>query len=100
MSRYKCISCKLILDAEFVTDCKCPECGKDVIEMCENDTGSCDHGVVGGIKVCEECGEFMCPICGAHDVSPISRVTGYYSPVDAWCTSKKQELIDRTRYSV
>lgn len=84
----------------FVENGKCPECGESVELACENDVPDCDHGVVGGIKICEICGKFVCPICGCHDVNPISRVTGYYSPIDAWCTGKKQELIDRTRYTV
>lgn len=94
---FKCEKCKLIF-----TDIKdkCPECDSVLIELCPNDTGTCNHGIVSGLKICELCGKFMCPICGSHDVSPISRVTGYYSPVEAWAAGKKQELIDRTRYDV
>ena len=97
---FKCQQCKLILkDTDLIEGC-CPECRQIVIEMCKNDTGSCDHGVVGGMKVCEICGEFMCPECNAHDVQVLSRVTGYYSPVEAWAAGKRQELKDRARYEV
>lgn len=68
--------------------------------MCENDSGVCNHSITDGISICSICGEFMCPICKSHDVSAVSRVTGYYSPVDAWCEGKKQELRDRHRYAV
>ena len=74
----KCDACKLIF--RDIVDA-CPECGSDVVEMCDLDTGSCDHGVVSGIKICEKCGEFICPECGSHDVQAISRITGYLSPV-------------------
>ena len=99
---FKCQQCKLILkDTDLVEGC-CPECKSVPVEMCENDTGSCNHGVVGGMKVCDKCGEFMCPECGAHDVQVISRVTGYYSPVGngSWNSAKVQELKDRNRYEV
>ena len=97
---FKCHDCKLILkESDLINGC-CPNCKQYPFEMCERDTGTCDHGVVPGIKVCELCGEFICPICGAHDVSPISRVTGYYSPVEAWAAGKQQELKDRNRYEV
>ncbi len=97
---FKCHNCKLILKDTDLVDGVCPECKQVVVAMCSKDTGSCNHGVVDGIKVCEECGEFVCPECNAHDVSPISRVTGYYSPVEAWAAGKQQELKDRTRYEV
>ncbi|MFA5760332.1 MAG: anaerobic ribonucleoside-triphosphate reductase [Dehalococcoidales bacterium] len=97
---YKCYKCKLIIDAIFVNDDLCPSCGEKIKVMCINDNGNCSHDVVGGLKICEICGAFVCPICGCHDVTPISRVTGYYSPINAWCTGKQQELKDRTRYVV
>lgn len=97
---FKCQNCKLILKDTDLIEGRCPECRQDVIEMCPNDTGSCSHGVVGGMKICELCGEFMCPICGAHDVEVLSRITGYYSPVSkgSWNSAKLEELKNRVRY--
>ena len=97
---YKCYSCKLDIPDEFVIENECPACGGICALACEKDVPGCNHGVVAGLKICDVCGAFVCPICGSHDVSPISRVTGYYSPVDAWCSAKQQELKDRTRYEV
>jgi len=68
--------------------------------MCENDVVGCECGVVPGLKVCEICGEFICPECGCHSVVPISRITGYFSPVSEWAAGKRSELIDRVRYTV
>jgi anaerobic ribonucleoside-triphosphate reductase len=42
----------------------------------------------------------VCPECGSHDVTQISRVTGYLQDVSGWNASKQQELKDRMRYSV
>lgn len=97
---FKCHNCKLILEESELEFGKCPICKGNTIAMCENDNGSCSHGIVGGTKICDICGEFICPKCGAHDVTPISRVTGYLSPIHGWNKSKQQELIDRTRYNV
>lgn len=97
---HKCEKCRYILQDSDLIEGKCPECKGAVVEMCECDSGSCSCGVVDGIKICEKCGGFVCPECGSHDVSPISRVTGYYSPVDAWAKGKTQELLDRVRYDV
>lgn len=95
----KCNKCHLIFK-ELID--KCPECNGDLVVMCENDTGSCGHGVVSGTKICEKCGEFICPTCGAHDTVAISRITGYMSPVGngSWNAAKLQELKDRKRYDV
>jgi anaerobic ribonucleoside-triphosphate reductase len=40
----------------------------------------------------------MCPDCGNHNVSQLSRVTGYIGDVGGWNNAKKQELKDRKRY--
>ena len=95
----KCEKCKLIFKSTIENNI-CPICKSVLIDMCPNDSGTCDHGVIPGIKRCSVCGEWCCPICGSHDVSPISRVTGYYSPVSDWCKAKQQELKDRTRYNI
>lgn len=93
----KCTSCKYIFTDDISN---CPECNAALVEMCEMDTGECQHSVTDGVEVCPVCGKFMCPICHSHDVSVISRVTGYYSPVNSWCEGKKQELKDRYRYTI
>ena len=38
------------------------------------------------------------PGCGSHDVTQISRVTGYLQEVSGWNAGKQQELKDRQRY--
>lgn len=97
---WKCHNCKLILEDEHLINNTCPKCGKNVVLMCINDTPDCNHEITSGIKVCNICGEFVCPICGCHDVTPVSRITGYLSPVSAWNNAKKQELKDRVHYEV
>ena len=69
---YKCYFCKLVLEENDLVDYKCPTCGGEVKIMCKNDTKTCGHETVSGVKICDECGEFMCPICGCHDVNAIS----------------------------
>lgn len=96
----KCEECKLIFKDRIES---CPECGNtNFIETCENDPGTCNHGVVSGTKVCEVCGEFVCPTCGAHDCIAMSRNTGYYSPIGngSWNGGKKEELKNRKRYDI
>lgn len=95
-----CKVCDLSIPDEFILDGECPACGGIVTVMCENDRVECGHGVVDGLAICPKCGAFMCPICGCHKVNPISRVTGYYGPVDAWNSGKRAELVDRVRYTV
>ncbi len=97
---YKCYNCKLTIDDECVVDSRCPECGGSVVEMCPNDPGSCNHGVVDGTAVCDICGEFVCPICGSHDVEALSRTTGYYGPLSSFGAGKQAEFKDRKRYDV
>jgi anaerobic ribonucleoside-triphosphate reductase len=53
--------------------------------------------MVDGVTRCPKCGEFVCPDCGAHDVMPISRITGYMSPIAEWNAGKRKELEDRVR---
>jgi anaerobic ribonucleoside-triphosphate reductase len=68
--------------------------------MCPNDTIECGHDIVEGLAYCELCGEPMCPICKCHDVSQVSRVTGYLADVAGWNAGKQQELKDRHRTDV
>ncbi|MGV9103848.1 MAG: anaerobic ribonucleoside-triphosphate reductase, partial [Candidatus Thorarchaeota archaeon] len=41
-----------------------------------------------------------CPKCGYVGVDIISRITGYLQSFSSWNSSKKQEFLDRHRYSV
>lgn len=56
--------------------------------------------VVPGIAYCPTCGKPMCPICNRHNVTQLSRVTGYIQDVAGWNEAKKQELLDRKRYAL
>lgn len=56
--------------------------------------------VYSGVKNCPLCGLAMCPVCGRHNVTQLSRVTGYMSSVQGWNEAKKQELKDRKRYDI
>ena len=74
--------------------------GDTLVKMCPNDNNECGHDVIDGIAYCDLCGAPMCPECGCHDVSQISRVTGYLQEVAGWNAGKAQELKDRTRYTI
>jgi anaerobic ribonucleoside-triphosphate reductase len=58
---------------------------------------SCVEDITEGLNYCEKCGEAICP-CGSHDVSQVSRVTGYLADVDGMNMGKQQEIKDRMRY--
>jgi len=103
MTRYKCNRCKLELKKESLIDgIGCPQCEQSdmIVEMCQNDHSNCSHDIAQGIAYCDICGEACCPECGSHDVTQISRVTGYLQEVDGWNAGKRQELKDRKRYEV
>jgi hypothetical protein len=94
--RYKCHTCHYIVDKN-----PCPNCGETKLEiMCPLDHCRCSHEIMAGIEYCKLCGQAICPECGSHDVSQVSRVTGYLSDVGGWNNAKRQELKDRERYSV
>jgi len=100
--RYKCHLCHLIIpESELEYGNTCPKCHSSatVKKMCVNDTNECSHDVVDGLAYCPECGDAMCPVCGCHDVSQVSRITGYCSDVEGWNEAKKAELKDRVRYN-
>lgn len=99
MTRYKCYICFLVFDQAEADDC-CPGCGatSGIKKMCELDHCNCHHEIVAGIAHCKKCGQPVCPTCNGHDVSQVSRVTGYLSDVGGWNNAKKQELKDRARY--
>ncbi|RZN35905.1 MAG: anaerobic ribonucleoside-triphosphate reductase, partial [Methanophagales archaeon ANME-1-THS] len=52
----------------------------------------CSHVTMGLSEACEK--------CGSKTIDYISRITGYLQAVSGWNEGKKQELIDRMRYSV
>jgi anaerobic ribonucleoside-triphosphate reductase len=58
------------------------------------------YTIVAGTDICSVCGHIVCPICQRHTVTQISRVTGYMSDVSGWNNGKKQEFLDRKRYSI
>ncbi len=94
---YKCDRCYHVVTASDV----CPVCGNvHLTEMCPNDTCTCTHSPMGGIAFCEICGEPVCPVCGAHDVVQLSRITGYIQDVSGWNAGKRKELELRKRYAV
>jgi len=66
--------------------------------MCELDrVCTCVEDITEGLDYCEKCGQAICP-CGSHDVSQVSRVTGYLADVDGMNMGKQQEIKDRMRY--
>lgn len=100
--RYKCHSCFQILQKDMLIDGKCPECGDDGLlkPMCPNDHGHCGHDIIEGLAFCKICGESICPTCGAHDVAAITRITGYMGELSGFNQGKRQEVMDRTRYTI
>ncbi|MBS3796023.1 MAG: hypothetical protein KGY80_14050 [Candidatus Thorarchaeota archaeon] len=48
----------------------------------------------------EDLSRIPCPKCGYVGVDIISRITGYLQAVSTFNESKKQEFLDRHRYSV
>lgn len=94
--RYKCHTCHHVVD-----ESPCPCCGETHMEiMCPLDHVNCTHHIIERIEYCPLCGQAICPECGTHDVSQVSRVTGYLADVAGWNVGKQQELKDRHRYDV
>jgi len=101
--RYKCHVCHLILTPADLGESlsgkpTCSLCYQPVREMCPLDHCKCGHDVVSGLEYCPICGDAVCPECHSHDVSQVSRVTGYLAEVGGFNNAKAQELKDRTRY--
>jgi len=98
---FKCHNCKaIVFESDFV-DGACPKCGcvDSLQPMCEKDCEChCVMDVHETIAYCPVCGAPACPGCGSHDVTQISRVTGYLQEVSGWNAGKQQELKDRQRY--
>jgi hypothetical protein len=100
--RFKCFDCNHIIGAmDIVEKDTCPVCGKtNLVEMCPLDHCHCNCNggkPIIGIEYCPVCGDPICPECGTHDVSQISRVTGYLQDVNGFNEGKRQELRDRHR---
>jgi len=94
--KYKCHTCHHIVDEE-----PCPACGETNLQlMCPVDHCHCPHDIVESLEYCPLCGAPVCPECGSHDVSQISRITGYLSDVNGWNAAKQQELKDRAHYDI
>jgi hypothetical protein len=97
--KYKCHICHLILRGSDLIDGNCPVCGEAsaLKIMCPLDHAHCSHTVIESLAYCPICGHAICPECGTHDVSQMSRITGYVSSVEGWNKAKAQELMDRVR---
>ena len=94
--RYKCFTCHHVVDER-----PCPNCGEVHLQiMCPLAPSHCSHNIVETIEYCPLCDQPVCPECGSHDVSQVSRVTGYLADVAGWNQGKQQELKDRARYNV
>lgn len=101
MTRFKCRLCLIVIqEQDLDKDGNCPVCHEPVTKMCNIGPVRCEHDVVNGIAFCPECGEPVCPICKCHNVSQMSRVTGYLADVAGWNEGKKQELKDRVRWDL
>ena len=107
--KYKCNSCKTMNiplnamnPAENGYPKTCPKClARAIVEQCPNDkVCTCSGGVHAGVTFCSQCGNAICPSCGSHDVSAISRITGYMSDVSGWGAGKAQELKERKHYDI
>lgn len=42
----------------------------------------------------------QCPKCGSENIDWLSRITGYYQRVSSWNKGKRQEFLDRQRYTI
>lgn len=105
LRRCKCHTCHHFFEESslYGANKQCPICGEafnHLETMCPLDHNSCHDEVIGRVEYCPICGKGVCPECGTHDVLLLSRVTGYLQDVSGWNNAKKQELKDRTHYSI
>ena len=100
--KYKCHTCHIVIDERDLIDGNCPKCESNFAlkPMCPNDHMDCNHEIVDKLAYCPICGDPMCPECGCHDVSQISRITGYMADVAGFNAGKAQELKDRHRINI
>jgi hypothetical protein len=101
VTQYKCLDCFLGYireeDSEY-----CPDCGSlNLQKHCEKDVPChCAKTIHETVKLCDVCGEPVCPGCGCHDVAAISRITGYMSEIGGWSAGKRAEFKDRYRVDI
>jgi hypothetical protein len=100
--RFKCFDCNSIIKSvDIVEKGECPACKHhSLVEMCPLDHCHCNCNSgkpIVGIEYCPICGDPICPGCGTHDVTQISRVTGYMQDVNGFNAGKRQELKERNR---
>ena len=100
--KYKCHTCHIVINEADLINGNCPKCESNLglKKMCSKDNLTCDHDIVDGLAYCPECGAPICPKCGSHDVSQVSRVTGYLAEVAGFNEGKAQELKDRHRINI
>lgn len=97
LKRYKCPICHA---AGFDTPV-CPDCGfKEPSLMCPLDHCGCSHDITSGVNECPICGDYICPECGSHDVTVITRITGYLNDLRGFNAAKAQEVKDRHRINI
>lgn len=97
LKRYKCEICHA---AGFTTP-ECPDCGnKNTFLMCPIDHVHCSHDVTEGVHCCPICGGYICPVCGSHDVTVLTRITGYIQDLSGFNAGKAQEVKDRHRVNI
>jgi len=99
---YKCHTCHIVINKSDLINGNCPKCESNLglKKMCSRDHLNCSHDIVDTIRYCPDCGAPMCPECGSHDVSQVSRVTGYLAEVAGFNEGKQQELKDRHRINI
>ncbi|MGA3168803.1 MAG: anaerobic ribonucleoside-triphosphate reductase [Terriglobia bacterium] len=120
---YKCYHCKNIFNIlhggciNIQTTSKdgqytlCPNCGEKNPELiCKVDAYSvylklqglnCRNGnIIPKTELCPVCNKPVCPDCYNHSVIALSRVTGYVQDISGWNNGKRQELLDRQRYTI
>lgn len=97
--RYRCVECLILFDKADMVDGKCPRClsDKSIKTTCSMDKScNCPDNTSYLETYCPVCGARTCP-CGSHDITIVSRVTGYLSDVSGWNAAKQQEFKDRVR---
>jgi len=82
-----------------------PEALYDLVNKTARNTQIGYFDVTRDMTICLDCSKtnkglrHVCPNCGSKNVDFISRVTGYLQAVSGWNAGKKEELMDRKRYS-
>ncbi len=121
-SIFRCNHCKYIFRSVCPSDVEmiirgcinetCPLCETDAIDLiCKVDVYSiylkvnnivdCRKAtIIPKTDLCPVCRRSICPICYNHNCIGLSRVTGYIQDISGWNEAKKQELIDRKRYTI